>query len=386
MSRGRLGAQLFTTVDHDDALTHHHQRPRLDDRDPHDSLVGALSRRSVKRFATNDRPLLVEASELAAGRTLAAIHERLGYVEAVIRDLALAGRVDPVDLQDRLERATLTRCRIRPGSRVRAADRDNVGTIALIADSAGAAWTRFRSETGHISHRWIPWEELTPLDDAESAPTELPAAARRHLRVLELEVRAEHERWSRLLATHGVRSDERDLLMAAIHQRTERLAHRLAAQPPAWLDEIIGPAPDDAIGRAVWGDELRRIAAWRDLHRVGPEQPGYGPSPLEPALHHAWLAQHGRTRRIHAWLTEQYGDRPEPSGRLRTLESIRRRLRSEQILGRDAGTDLAVISDDPSSRDRPIPPPSTQDLARQAAVPAAGQRPIGRRSTGITIA
>ncbi|QRN80897.1 MAG: hypothetical protein JK586_05095 [Nocardiopsis sp. BM-2018] len=182
-------------------------------------------------------------------------------MEAVIRDLALAGRVDPVDLQDRLARATLTRCRIRPGSRVRAADRDNVGTIALIADSAGAAWTRFRSETGHISHWWMPWEELTPLDDAESPPTELPAAARRHLRMLELEVRAEHERWSRLLATHGIRSDERDLLMAAIHQRTERLAHRLAAQPPAWLDEIIGPAPDDAIGRAVWGDELRRIAA-----------------------------------------------------------------------------------------------------------------------------
>lgn len=228
----------------------------------------------------------------------------------------------------------------------------------------------------------MPWEELTPLDDAESAPTELPAAARRHLRVLEFEVRAEQERWTRLLAAHGIRSDELDLLTAAIHQRTERLAHRLAAQPPAWLDEIIGPAPEDAIGCAVWGDELRRIAAWRDLHRVGPEQPGYGPPPLDPALHHAWLAQHGRTRRIRAWLREQCGDRPEPSRGLHPLESIRRRLSSEQILERDARTDLAATPDHTSSRDRPIPPPPNQDPDTPVAVPAAGQRPIGRRSTG----
>ncbi|WP_165438432.1 AAA family ATPase [Pseudonocardia sediminis] len=86
-------------------------------------------------------------------------------------------------------------------------------------------------------------------------------------------------------------------LADAADTRRIELGAQLAAQPPQWAREALGPVPDDPAGRAVWQDQAGRAAAYREW--VGHDDPA---DPLSPAPAAGLVEKHALYRDAHAAL------------------------------------------------------------------------------------
>jgi hypothetical protein len=84
-------------------------------------------------------------------------------------------------------------------------------------------------------------------------------------------------------------------LADAADDRRRELGERIAADPPQWAREALGPVPDDAVERAEWESRASWAAAYRELAGRDDDADALGAAP--PAglaeAHAAWRAAHG---------------------------------------------------------------------------------------------
>jgi hypothetical protein len=118
---------------------------------------------------------------------LARAHELHNRAQALLQ-LAAGAPLDP------RARATHTAEHARSGVRVKALDRDNIGTIVGVDDRAGTVTVHFRSPDGHEATRDLPWDKVQVLDTSGGPRTLSEQAKARIARIARTETSAEPSR------------------------------------------------------------------------------------------------------------------------------------------------------------------------------------------------
>lgn len=311
MSRARHGALIYATSrqaaeigerDHATGL------PLPGDTDPAHDLINTLARSETKTFAT----LLDPKAERVAGLaqlpldTLTHHYNRAASAEARAK---ASGLSDPADDLASLERARHTRRHLAPDRRVRALDRDNVGTTVALHDTNGTATVLFIADDGTTATRTLPWTHLKPIDHPE--PVDISSEAQQWLDRQAVTIDGASELWHDTLAAWDVEPGEAATLKRAIQTRRQRIARQLHADAPEWLTWWIGNRPADPAGANVWDDTLTTIAAWRDRHHTPTQEPGFGPEPTDPTSRGEWLQAMTGLLGHRAWLHTR-SPQPDP--------------------------------------------------------------------------
>lgn len=306
MSRARFGARLYATVSQVAELTelsHSRGIPLPDDeRDPEHELIERIERSEAKALAITRSPHADAASRLAEF-PLHELDDRLRHVRSVEAQLAASGVVDPATLRATYERTAAVRSTLAVGRRVRALDRDNVGTVESIDDKHGVALVRFLSNDGRTAARSLAWVDLKVIDGQESV--ELTSAAKTLLARGLADVQAAEDRWTRALLVAGINPSLAAELSEALRIRSERVAADLVASSPAWLTAWFGRRPSDAIGATMWDDAVADVAVWRDHHGVDAATPGLGAAPSDSAQLGDWRSASVAALDAHRWLAAQ---------------------------------------------------------------------------------
>ena len=350
LSRARNTARLYATSN--DATTIG-ERPHTDHAiplpaehvgDPEHDLLNVLERSQAKSFATAQAPHLREIAATAHDHNLGILTARQRHIRDTIRRLEASGHTNPTDAARSLAQAAAHRSLMHVGGRVNALDWDNVGTITHLHDTTGAATVQFTTSDGkHTRSRTMPWSNLKPIDHPDAA--DLGDTASDFLTEWGDRIAQHLDEWITALADHDIAPDDPEIIPAAIQHRTRQLTHQLRATPPAWLNTWIGQRPIDPTGTAVYDDEIRSLAAWRDTHQFDVLTPGYGPAPTDRALADEWRTHMDRTLTARNWLAKHH---PAPSVERADpidLRSARERLQELDTLFATAPPDQRKVID-----------------------------------------
>jgi hypothetical protein len=189
------------------------------------------------------------------------------------------------------------------GRRVRALDRDNVGTVESVNDIDGVALVTFLSNDGRTASRALAWADLKMIDTPE--PVELTSAATAFLAHRLVDLETAEAQWSSALVARGLSPSAGEELSEAIRMRIERVTADLAAGSPMWLTTWFGPRPPDAIGATVWDDAVSSVAVWRDRHGIRTDMPGLGTAPSDPERQGDWRSASSAALGAHTWLANR---------------------------------------------------------------------------------
>lgn len=347
LSRARQGATLYATSrqvagieerDHTRGLP----LPGEAERPEHD-LLTTIARSEAKTFATSDDPAAARISDLAQS-DLTTLRGRLRTALAAEAHAKVSGLTDPADDLAALERARRTRALLAIDRRVRALDRDNVGTITDIHDHDGSATVLFISEDGTSAVRTLGWGELKPIDHPEPVP--ISPEAQDWLDNETARIGDAAQRWESALATWSTRPGEAADLRRAIATRTEILAKQFHADEPEWLRWWLGPRPADPAGATVWDDTITHLARWRDLHNITPDVPGLGAQADDAHSRAEWVEAMTTILSQRTWLATR-NPHPDPIS-VTTLSAveIHDRISELERLFADAPPDQSRIIDD----------------------------------------
>ncbi|MEP6660548.1 MAG: MobF family relaxase, partial [Acidimicrobiales bacterium] len=348
LSRARQGAFLYATNrqaaefgerDHARGLPLPGETER-----PEHELLATIGRSEAKSFATRSDPAAALVADLAH-LDLATLEDRCGHA-ATAETRAKAARVrDPADDIATLERARHARRNLAVERRVRALDRDNVGTITAVHDTSGNATVLFVADDGTSAVRTLSWSELKPIDHPD--PVDITHAARRWLDQEAARIEHASDLWAAALAEWSIEPGDVTLLRRAIETRRETLAYQMHADAPEWLTWWIGTRPADPAGATVWDDTVAHIAVWRDLHHIAPHHPGLGPEPEDPNLCPRWLDAMATTLAKRTWLANRV-IQPQPTVGEPSLTPIEIHDRISHLdrLFADAPPDQSRIIDD----------------------------------------
>jgi conjugative relaxase-like TrwC/TraI family protein len=346
LSRARLGAWIFATS-RDAALfgERHHttgiRLPSETDEDPEADLLAALHASHAKQLATVIAPHLAAITDLATTTSLDVLWARQRQIGQITGDLRRAGHRDPTVEAELLTRARTHRQYLQIGGRVRALDWDNVGTVITIADHNGTCQVQFVADDGRIATKWLPWSDTKPID--HPARVDLPDTAIAHFTSRETALAQDVTTWNHLLDAHGIAADDPIIVPAGIDHRRRQLRHRLAGDPPEWLDWWLGPRPRDPAGAQVWDDEVAAMAAWRDARHLGATTPGYGPPPV-PEHAERWRQHLHHSLDVHLWLrAHRPGVDPDPVVPLDAAETRRRLEQLDAILATAPADQTPII-------------------------------------------
>ena len=312
LSRARLSAWIYATVAQAVELDSPHHAtgiplPSEVVHDPEHDLLDRMQVTGTKTLVTSIDPDTAGVSELAATIPARALVELSR--EARDAELAVAAVcVDPANSRAEYERAIAARSHLDVGRRVRALDRDNVGLVIAIDDTAGHCLVHFLNDRGHSATRTLPWHELVVIDDPE--PVELTDAATATLAGLATAVTHAEDDWAFELSAYGVEPGDADRYRRAVHMIADRAAHHLRGVQPDWLTTWLGQRPTDAAGAAVWDDATTRIAHHRVLHGIDDATPGLGPRPEEPDTAQRWHQLMLRTLEDRCWLMDRHHEPP----------------------------------------------------------------------------
>jgi conjugative relaxase-like TrwC/TraI family protein len=306
LSRARHGATVYATSrqaaeigerDHATGL------PLPDDIDhPEHDLLTTIGRSEAKTFATTIDPTAALVATLAE-QPLDILRDRSNRAAAAESRATASGHTNPADNLAALERARNARNHLLPDRRVRALDRDNVGTIIDLHDTQGDATVRFVAHDGTPAIRTIAWSDLKPIDHAQ--PVQITPDAQQWLDREAARIDQSADLWAASLADDGIEPGEAALLRRAIQTRRDLLARQLHADSPDWLTWWVGNRPVDPAGATVWDDTTSTIAEWRDVHHVDPDQPGLGNAPIDSSERAQWLDAMTTTLTQRAWLHDR---------------------------------------------------------------------------------
>ncbi|NYD39861.1 MobF family relaxase [Actinomycetospora corticicola] len=120
------------------------------------------------------------------------------------------------------------------------------------------------------------------------AVTDRPLDGARNLtNVIHARVRDAHDydpagsTWTDWVPTTGRDDWDRYLtgLAEAADDRAAELAEQLAAEPPSWLTEALGPVPEQLADREFWLEKAAAVAGWRELNDHEDPNDALGPAP-----------------------------------------------------------------------------------------------------------
>jgi conjugative relaxase-like TrwC/TraI family protein len=347
LSRARHGAILYATS---------HQAAEIGERDhatglplpsdtdhPEHDLLTTIGRSEAKTFATTTDPTAAAVAGLAA-LPLDTLRDRLNRAATAEVRAAASGLTDPADDLAALERARHARHHLLPDRRVRALDRDNLGTVISLHDATGDATVLFVADDGTPAVRTLAWSDLKPIDHPE--PIDLTPDAQQWLDREARCIAQSAEIWATALADYSIEPGEAGLLRRAIQTRRDLLARQTHADSPNWLTWWVGTRPLDPAGATVWDDTVLTIAAWRDLHHVNAEHPGLGVAPTDPNEREQWLDAMATTLAQRSWLSDRDTHPTQVSGATLTPVEIHDRISQLDQIFADAPTDHSRIIDD----------------------------------------
>ena len=347
LSRSRHGAILYATSRQATEIGERDHAAGLplpgDSEHPEHDLLTTIGRSEAKAFAITTDPTAVAVADLAE-LPLDILRERLNRAATAEARAAAAGLTDPADDLAALERARHARRHLLPDHRVRALDRDNVGTVISLHDVTGDATVLFVADDGTPAVRTLAWSNLKPIDHPE--PVDLTPDAQRWLDREAHRIVQSAELWANALAAHSIEPGEAGLLRRAIQTRRELLARHMHADSPDWLTWWVGTRPIDPAGATVWDDTVSTIAAWRDLHHVTAEQPGLGVAPTEPYEREQWLDAMATALAQRSWLSGRDAHPTRVSGATLTPVEIHDRISQLDQVFAGAPTDHSRIIDD----------------------------------------
>ena len=330
LSRARHSARLYATTADTAGLDERHAHgiplPTETQRDPQAELLARLQRSASKNLVSVDDPRATRIAELVEHISAHELHRRERHASHVERRCGLP---DPTGLRTDLAAAVQLRTHIDIGQRVRAVDRDNVGHVIAIDDTAGTCTTHFESTDGRVTTKTIAWANLVAIDNPD--PVEPTGAGINTLAQRQSIVEAAENEWTDALADGGVRPGDAALYRRALHTAIDRAALQLRAEPPAWLTTWISTRPTTPAGAAVWDDATTRIAEHRLLHDIDNE-PGIGPRPHEPNSSGRWDDLMLRLLEDRIWLATHQTPAVTAIATCSPAELASRRLELEQLL------------------------------------------------------
>lgn len=334
LSRARLSAWIYATVAQAVELDAPHHAtgiplPSEVVHDPEYDLLARMQASDSKTLVTSIDPEAARVSELAATVSARALVERSR--EARDAELAVAAVcVEPANLRAEYERAIAARFHLDVGRRVRALDRDNVGHVIAINDTAGQCTVHFLNDRGHSATRTLPWHGLVVIDNPE--PVELTDAATTTLAGFSAAVIRADDDWAFELSAYGVEPGDAERYRRAVHMIADRSAHHLRGVQPDWLTTWLGQRPTDAPGAAVWDDATTRIAHFRVLHGIDDATPGLGPPPDEPDTAQRWHQLMLRTLEDRCWLVDRHHEPPAALSVRSAADLAHRRAELEALM------------------------------------------------------
>ena len=332
LSRARLSAWFYATTTQAAEIERHDTGiplPTDTNRIPEHELVARMHRSGAKTLAGADDPDAAQIAELAASVPVPEL-VTLARQARQAEQVTAARCADPVELRSEFERALAARMLLVEGRRVRALDRDNIGTIVALDDSAGVCDVHFVNDHGRCATRTLGWDQLVVIDHPD--PVEPTPTAATTLERIATTVYTAEQQWATELATRGFSPGDATRYQRAINVATERAAHQLRADQPEWLTSWLGPRPTDAPGAAVWDDTTRRLAHYRTLHRLDDSTTGLGPRPDHPDTAAKWQHVMLRTLEDRIWLNDRH-HQPTPTLTTRSpADLVERRHQLEQLM------------------------------------------------------
>ena len=303
MSRSRERARIYLTTDRAADLDEAHRTgiplPTEPDTDPVERLLARINQSAARDLVTVDDPAADGIARLVDTVPVPELWARARHAAHAEHTCGVA---NPAATREAVNAATLCRTHLAEGRRVRAIDRDNVGHVIGINDTAGSCTVHFENTDGHAATRDFDWSELVVIDHPQ--PVNLTPTAEATLSSRRNELAAAEHEWATALATHGVQPGDADRYRRATHTAFDRAAHALRGDEPGWLTTWIGPRPTTPGPAAVWDDATTHLARYRALHAVVADTPGLGERPTDPAANRRW--QHLMIRLIEdrLWLAD----------------------------------------------------------------------------------
>jgi conjugative relaxase-like TrwC/TraI family protein len=334
LSRGRAGNRILLTspeaaelerlanadlARHDTGLTPPEDRPRT----VNEELLERLTQSRAKHLAHTVDPYHGRIDHLARTHTYQQLHQALTTaVHAAAAATNLVG-ADPDALARRQARADHTARHIAVGVRVKAFDRHNIGTVDTIDDRAGTATVRFCATDGRTAIRRFDWADLEILTPSP-APRPLSVPAADWLTATTAHLDGQRQRWDHHCRAHGAEPADVDRYQRALELHVQRHRADLAAEPPAWLTELLGPRPATPQGASTWDAGVDELSRWRLRQGYGAGVDGLGPRPDDPAGGAHWDRLQRRLADTRLWLAAHDDHRrphwPAPRSRRELLD------------------------------------------------------------------
>ncbi len=212
----------------------------------------------------------------------------------------MIGNTD-IELAEQLTVLDHTVRHIRPGVRVRANDRSNIGTVTSVNDQAGTAIIRFESTDRRIAERRMGWEELT-ITDKQPLQRQLGPSATAWFEARFDQTEHDQARWTQIVTDLGSGPHRARVYDRAANQVLAQTTHQLTAEAPIWLDQLVGLRPSTPEGVTTWDSAVTDVAGYRLRNNLSHNTTGLGPRPQDVPEQSDWdrVNQHvGNTR---VWL------------------------------------------------------------------------------------
>ena len=178
LSRARHSAWIYATNTQIGELDQRHDTgiplPTETVHDPQQDLLARMHTSAAKTLATIGDPSAARIGELATSVPTLDLIERATAARNAERAVDVT---NPAALRDAYNQAVETRSRLDESRRVRALDRDNIGHIVTIDDTAATCLIHFENEHGRNTTKTMPWSELTVIDHPDTVDHSPNAAA-----------------------------------------------------------------------------------------------------------------------------------------------------------------------------------------------------------------
>ena len=317
------------TIDPD--LARHDSALRLPSEQP-DDLDAELNRdvstnSRAKTLALTDDPHADLISRLAAA-TPPSNARRIRHQRTPTqsrRAMAIVGTSPPTAHE--VDRTILTTIAddIAVGQTVKPADRNNLGIVTAIDETAGTANVAFVSVDGRHAERRFRWDEIAIIEPRRPAKRPLTGEASAAIRTIVGEHEQTIDRWNSILAEHNVAPDDAHIYTRAVDVHVDRAAARLAAEQPAWLTRTLGSRPTAPSAAQVWDDAVRDIATYRARHAVMSTDTPFGPAPSESTLTAEWMEASESLAAASMWLDDYTPARSVPMAKRNSTQLAERR-------------------------------------------------------------
>ncbi|MEQ8438060.1 MAG: MobF family relaxase [Ilumatobacter fluminis] len=331
LSRARQRTRIYLTVNQAAEINEAHRTgiplPTETERDPVDELLTRINRSAAKDLVTVDDP---HAGHIAMIATTVPAPELWARARHAATAEQTCGADNPTALRTALDTAIECRTHLAEGRRVRAIDRDNVGHVITIDDTAGHCLIHFENTDGRTATRTLDWNELVVIDRPE--PVTLTPTAQATLATRRAAVETAEQTWADALAAHGMVPGDADLYRRATHTALDQAANQLRADQPEWLTAWLGHRPNTPAAATVWDDAVTQIAHHRTLHDIPSNEPGLGHHPDNPEAAERRQTLMMRLLEDRLWLADHPTPTTPPLAHRTPASLIDRQTELEQLL------------------------------------------------------